>query len=299
MIKTIALIRASSTATRQQTQQTADYIKQQYGCRVIYGEDCFKSMSAQQRADKLIAYLADDQIDLLWSIRGGEGSADLIPFLDQHKADIGMYRPKYLLGFSDMTALLVYFYQQFGWPSIHGPTALQLPIKWLNSDAINNLQKWLQTEQYGPIHLTPLNEIAKQPNTIQANCTGGNMSLLNISIGDSWQIDTTNKIVFIEDWHEKGYVIDRTLKYFDRIGLFRQAKALILGDLEAGQFDLDPQKNQQQQDYLQKVLIRFTAALHIPVLQTNQFGHGASNMLIPYQRSATLQTGQIGQLSIS
>ena len=226
MIKKIALVRTSSAISEAQAQQIARHITQRYGCEVVYGPECFQSASVQQRAAVLLQYLCDDSIDLLWSVRGGEGSADVLPLLAPELPRVAQHKPKYLLGLSDFTAVLVYLSQQLNWPCLHGPGALQLVIDWLDPSSWQVLEQWVSTETLPQLDLKPLNASACTPQTLTAQCTGGNLSLLNISIGDIWQVETQDKIVCLEDWHEKGYVVERTLKYFQRIGLFDGVKAV-------------------------------------------------------------------------
>ena len=75
-----------------------------------------------------------------------------------------------------------------------------------------------------------MNEQAKENKIIEAELTGGNLSVIHISIKDVWEIDTANKIIFLKDCGEKAHKIIRTLKYFSRIGLFYAVKAVIFGD---------------------------------------------------------------------
>ncbi len=291
MIKKIALVLTSSAISEAQAQQIARHITQRYGCEVVYGPECFQSASVQQRAAVLLQYLCDDSIDLLWSVRGGEGSADVLPLLAPELPRVAQHKPKYLLGLSDFTAVLVYLSQQLNWPCLHGPGALQLVIDWLDPSSWQVLEQWVSTETLPQLDLKPLNASACTPQTLTAQCTGGNLSLLNISIGDIWQVETQDKIVCLEDWHEKGYVVERTLKYFQRIGLFDGVKAVILGDFACGRLAADDAQNQTQLAYLDKVLARFAASLPIPVLQTAHIGHGSANRIVPYITPMTLHLG--------
>ena len=62
-------------------------------------------------------------------LRGGEGSADLIPMLHEKQNAIKKLPPKLIMGFSDITALLLYFSQHYNWPVIHGFNARQLALQ--------------------------------------------------------------------------------------------------------------------------------------------------------------------------
>ena len=80
----------------------------------VIDENCWHKSTAQQRAARLVEYLLNPDVDIIWSLRGGEGSADLLPFLEAHKGQISVPITKKMLGFSDFTVLLNYFSQKFG-----------------------------------------------------------------------------------------------------------------------------------------------------------------------------------------
>src|SRR5215470_13747557 len=74
----------------------------------------------ERRAAELIWAFADPEIKAVWAARGGYGSMRLFKLLDE--ALIGR-RPKIFIGYSDITALCLYFYRRFGWVTFHGPMA--------------------------------------------------------------------------------------------------------------------------------------------------------------------------------
>src|SRR5262245_20321898 len=73
-----------------------------------------------RRAAELMRAFADPEIKAVWAARGGYGSMRLFKLLD---APLLRQRPKIFIGYSDMTALHLYFYRRFGWVTFHGPMA--------------------------------------------------------------------------------------------------------------------------------------------------------------------------------
>ena len=264
-----------------------DYLQQHFQLDSEYNHSVYTKLTAKEKAQVLIDYCLRDDIDLIWALRGGEGSADLIPYLEERKEIIASAKPKILLGFSDITALLVYFYQQFNWPTIHGPSCSQFVRSLVDDLTISATKELLLKNHYTKIDsLVSMNELAKQANTLEAQLIGGCLSLLIISIKDAWEIDTENKIVFIEDINEKPYVILRSLKYLQRIGKFDQIKALIIGDL------LGADATQLEHESMDYAIKKFAANCHFPVLTTHQFGHGRTNLPLSYHQPVQLRTGQ-------
>src|SRR5215475_7431910 len=73
-----------------------------------------------RRAAELTRAFADPEIKAVWAARGGYGSMRLFDLLD---GDLIGRSPKIFIGYSDMTALSLYFYRRFGWVTFHGPMA--------------------------------------------------------------------------------------------------------------------------------------------------------------------------------
>ena len=184
-----------------------------------------------------------------------------------------------LIGFSDFTAILVFFAEKLAWPAVHGMGALQFVRKFPDDLTI---QKTLDLVIHGKYSgkfedLNPINQIAKTSKKIEGKLVGGNLTLLSISIKDLWEFEASGKILFLEDWHEKGYQVDRTLKYFKRIGKLEGAKALILGDFFAGLLDPEPIENQKQEEIFWRLIKNFSESLDIPVFHSSRIGHGNAN----------------------
>lgn len=261
----------SSSPTKQEPEQVSELLKQQHQLNSVYGPETYRYLPAEQRAEIFLSYLFDDNIKALWALRGGEGTADTLPFIHQHQSRIAKLKPKPLIGFSDITALLVYFAQQYQWPVAHGPGALQLIHSHLAKPYKQQVIDYLFTGQTTPPKLTAFNEAAKQQALPQGHWIGGNLSLINISIGDLWEIQTRNKIVVLEDVNEAAHAVRRTLNYLDRLGKFTQAKAIVLGE-----FSLKGNPGKELAA-LRRALQHFANQQTIPVYKTNQIGHGAKN----------------------
>ena len=274
----IAFVRTASRAEQSHVDMAAQILLQQ-GLHVHPSPICWQPANTMDKYKHLLSVLMDPEVDVLWAVRGGEGSADLLPLLDQHAEQLAALPPKIVIGSSDFTAMLLFFQQRFGWHAIHGPTTASIgnPGQ-LDDDTTSHTMNVLSQGVFPAIPVTPLNTLATTTHIESSQCTGGNMSLLNISVGDSWQCDPAGKILLIEDWHEKGYVVDRTLKYFERLGWFTQAKALVLGDMQAD----------TNEPYLDTVLQRTAERLTIPVYHTHHIGHGKCNFPVSFHQPYTL-----------
>ncbi len=270
---TLALVCTGSVVGEKAAQGAKAYLEG-LGFAACYAEDAYTSLAPCARADIFLQYLHDKSVTAIWSLRGGEGSADILPFLQAHHDVLRKLPPKWLIGFSDFTPFLNYFQHEFAWQTVHGPNVLQMVDNKVNEASQSQLWALIGHDepQLPRLHLLPLSEQAKQPQIIQAPLCGGNLSLLHISLKDIWEISCEGKILFIEEVNEKPHVVRRTLKHLWRVGFFQGAKAVIFGDMSEGVADAGMQAG------LQQACVNFATMATFPVFQTHAFGHGVNNM---------------------
>ncbi len=278
---------------------TADHLKTQHDLEAFYSQDTYKALPAEQRANIFLHHLFDSNIHCIASMRGGEGTADILSFINAQKNKIAALKPKLLIGFSDFTPLLIFFSQTFNWPVVHGPGFLKFHLqeidKHCEQQTINIIKETNNSIELS--QLQPLNKPAKIQTHLESTLTGGTLSLINISIKDIWEIDTNNKIVIIEDIGERAHVISRTLKYLHRIGCFNNAAAIIFGDFNTQPVGSDKNHQRKNSESINKTLTWFAHQCNFPVLQTNEFGHGNLNTPLPFSTPVTLQLGKNPQLT--
>jgi muramoyltetrapeptide carboxypeptidase len=275
---TIALICPGSRCDDQhQVDATAHYLQTHYALKTVYREETYRKVLPADRADILLQYLVDPHIKALWALRGGEGTADLIPILHEKNELISTLTPKILLGFSDITALLLYFSQVYHWPVIHTFNARQFILNTISQPSKNAVFDLIFNQNLTvQIPIKPLNHAAKHKKIITGFAVGGNLTLINISIKETWEIQTENKLLFLEDVNEKPHAVIRTLKYFHRIGIFNKIHALILG-----QFILKKHEKALQ-PAMTRDLTKWSQTLDTPVLMTHEISHGKNNLPIPF-----------------
>jgi muramoyltetrapeptide carboxypeptidase len=243
---------------------------------IVTNNCLFHANSDEERFRQLEAALYDKANDIvIWALRGGYGSARLINKLMELKAP---KQEKIFIGFSDITALHLFLSQQWNWHTIHGCGLIQIldknqdPKNYFKIADIVSKKQSIQSIS----NLKPLNKEAVKRNKIKGCLTGGNLTLVENSIGTSWQVKTAGKIVFLEDTGEKGYRIDRSLHHLWQAGLLREVSAIIFGD-----FIIKTKNNG-----ISIALDRFAQDINIPVYKTNQFGHGNINYPLVYNSTA-------------
>lgn len=235
----------------------------------------FHSATDTKRFQALKAAIDDPSIDIIWCLRGGYGSAKLIDQLMQLKPP---KRQKIFIGYSDVTALHIFFSQKWGWQTIHGTTLLDLLKK--DKSALN-IQKLIDllsshTNQVKIDNLIPLNQLAKDVTALHARLTGGNLTILQTAIGTTWELEPNEKILFLEDCAILPYQLDRKLLHLQQAGMLRGLQAVLFGTF--GKKNL----------VIEQVLKDFASQLAIPVFQTDQFGHEHFNYPMIYHAPTTI-----------
>lgn len=256
----------------------------------IFQEDPLYSAPDAVRLDNLRQALQASDSKIIWSVRGGCGTKALLQDLVKMPSP---QIPKTLIGFSDVTALLLFATQTWGWQSIHGPTLNYFSANRLLPDIQEMMFSFCQGEKIHVTHgqLLPLNDAAQHVDSLEAPLTGGNMSLLEYSIGTFWQIKTSGHFIFFEDIDEMPYRIAERLNHFEQAGLLKDVAGIFFGDFSH-------QKAPINEELLTYVLKDFAARQKCPVFCHLKSGHMAENLPIEIGQTALLKR-QAGEFSLS
>lgn len=245
----------------------------------IFGDDLLCANTDKIRFMYLKNALQNPETKAIICARGGYGCMRLIPELTKI---VPNKVPKLFVGMSDITALNLFLQQEWCWPTLHGAPALDkfspASIAQLKSILFGEIE---QMEWLG----VPLNTLAVEPHRIQASITGGNLCLVQASVGTLWQMNARDKIVLLEEVGERGYRVDRMLEHLQQANIFKEAAAILFGDFLEGD---EPNGS----SLIKPVLERFASQCNIPVVQVQGVGHGPVNFSMPLGTVAKLQLGK-------
>lgn len=235
----------------------------------------FLASSDEVRFNCLRDALFDESDNIVWSLRGGYGSARIIPDL------LKLSKPnkeKVFIGYSDITVLHLFLSQEWGWKTIHGSNIADLLKPEQDQGNFTKLAEILKgkVKQVTIDNLVPLNDIAKSSDLVNGKLTGGNLTMVQTSIGTSWQIKTKGKILFLEDVNVVPFRLDRALLHLKQAGLLEDVKAIIFGSFG------------KDFDATMLVLRNFADSVDIPVFKTNRFGHEKINDPIIYNTNSKI-----------
>lgn len=165
--------------------------------------------------------LDDPKIKAVFIARGGYGTTRII---DQLGLTSLKKHPKWIIGFSDITALLAHLFVN-GFIGLHGPMPGYYASEksQLSTDQLRSILfgEWLPIQ--APAN--PLNRIGEAKGKI----LGGNLTILSHLIGTRSDVDTTGSILMLEDIGEQHYAIDRMMVQLKRAGKLNRLAAIVVG----------------------------------------------------------------------
>jgi muramoyltetrapeptide carboxypeptidase len=201
--------------------------------------------------------------------------------------------PKLFIGFSDITSLHLFFSQHWNWPVIHGRTISQMHPDFSKTPDRKLLKDIIFGKKTSHLFksLEPLNDHAKNSNEITGTITGGNLRMIQSSLGTAWELKARGKILFIEDVGERGYSVDRMLEQMIQARIIDTGlKAVVFGDFTEG-------LEKDGRDLTWEAIDRFAKRVPYPVLKGLPAGHGHElNYPVPFNTKSILKTGRRGQL---
>ncbi len=233
-----------------------------------------------QRATDLQQMLDNPAIKAVWSAKGGYGTVRIIDRLNFWKFK---QKPKWLIGFSDMTVLHSHVHT-LGYATLHG--LMGISVSRATPEAIESFRKALFGEKLE--YNIPTHKFNK-PGKATGEVVGGNLSVLYSIVGSKSQADTKGKILFIEDLDEYLYHIDRMMMNLKRNGYFSNVKGIIIGGMTKMK-DNDIPWGYDALEIIQDI----TKEYNIPICFNFPAGHIQDNRALPLGKEATLEVTATG-----
>ena len=283
---TIAIVApAGILKNREETILKAKELAESWGLYVVLGSNVFNQNNhfagtdAERAADFQEA-LDNINIKAIWAARGGYGSVRILERLDFSKFS---EFPKWIVGYSDITAVHNHVHN-LGVETMHAmmPTNLEEEPEEL-IETVASFKKALFGEVLSYTVSSSEDNRVVSTETINGALVGGNIAILTSMLGSESQLNTADKILFIEEVGEYKYAIDRMLQSLKRAGYFTKVKAVIVGDISF------IKKNSTEWGSSIEQLILEVVPPHIPVLFDFPAGHEADNRALVFGRSVQLE----------
>ncbi len=245
-----------------------------WGLNVIEADNLYKvdgryAGTLAERVDGTQKLINNPSVKAMIAARGGYGAAMTLPFLDLESL---MDRPKWIVGYSDVTALHAAV-NNLGVESIHGGMAQNLS----NATTAESLRRALFGEAEGLKIVT--NENCKE-GVAEGRLVGGNLSLIYSLGGTAYDLNTKQAILFIEDTGESNYSLDRMLTQLKLSGKLDNIVGVVVG-----QFIKMSQGNDRS---VEEIIASKFADQDIPIMYGVNVGHDQPNNAICLGRRVRL-----------
>ena len=228
---TVAIVAPSGILkNRTDEVQQAQALLKRWGLHSVVGKHVFSEAdhfagTDDERCEDLQEALDNPKISAIWCARGGYGTVRILDKLDYSKFK---QNPKWLIGYSDITALHNQIHNE-GVESLHAIMCVSLPK---DESEIEASISTLKNTLFGnPLSYTLKGSNYNKTGTTSGQLVGGNLTMLQTMLGSKTSIDTFGKILFIEEIGEYKYHIDRMLQSLKRAGYFDNCKGVIVGDM--------------------------------------------------------------------
>lgn len=227
----------------------------------------------QERLADLQWALDDPTVDAVWCMRGGYGAMRL---LDHLSFDAVHRQPKTIMGFSDITALLLALGQRASLIGYHAPMARMLLTPFTRTSLLQAVVDGRNSAGRVP------NGRTFRGGQASGRLVGGSLTMLSALCGTPYAMDANDAIVFLEDVGEPPYRIDRMVQQLLMSGALSGCRGIALGvftELPGGDAD---------RSVIDEIFTEVAGALGVPCFAGIPIGHIDDQWTLPVGAEAIL-----------
>lgn len=279
----VAIVSTARKVSIEEMAPAAELLSQ-WGLETAYGKNLFNKLNQfagtdEERMQDFQDALDDTSVKVILFARGGYGTVRIIDKIDWSgfKAN-----PKWLIGFSDVTVTHSHIQKNLGIETLHAPMAFNLP------GSSNAAKQKLRQTLFGEKLFYEISEDIfsdlNRPGTCAGELTGGNLSIIYSLLGSASSIDTSGKILFLEDLDEYLYHIDRMMMALKRAGKLYKLAGLVVGGMN------DMKDNKVRFDKTaEEIISEAVREYSYPVLFGFPAGHVRNNFPLLFGRKVKLK----------
>lgn len=227
----------------------------------------FQKLEDERRAENLTRMWINPEVKAVISGTGGYGAVRLLPYLDP---EVFRKNPKSFVGYSDITALHLWLMRRAQLRVFHGPTLDDL-YPGPSDPSVSSLLTALSTPR-PDVKLGRGLARSVRPGNAVGRLTGGNLSLVQQTVGTPYEIDTRDAILFLEETRDPMSVVDERLLHLRAAGLLRHVRGIVFGQLSL---------DRSEEDEFEDFLLDLVSDLEVPILMDFPAGHEVPNLTLP------------------
>ncbi|MEM9679032.1 MAG: LD-carboxypeptidase [Bacteroidota bacterium] len=284
---TVAIVAPSGILkNRYREVEQAESLLKSWGLRVVVGKYVFSkdnhfAGTDDERCEDMQEALDNPNISAIWCARGGYGTVRILDKLDYTKFRLN---PKWIIGYSDITALHNQLHNE-GFQSLHALMCVSL------TEDLNEIKETVATFKETIFGNPRSYQLAGSEYNREGSATGqlvgGNLTILHTMLGSETSIDTSNKILFIEEIGEYKYHIDRMLQSLKRAGYFTNCKGVVVGDMTKLR-----RNTTLWGTSIEQLILDALAEYDFPIAFNMPAGHEDDNRALVFGRQITLDVSK-------
>lgn len=253
-------------------------LRYKFASSLVKGSN-YKSRNISERVDDLVEMFEAPNIQGIFCIRGGYGSAQIIDKIDY---SIIQRNPKVFVGYSDITALHIAINKFANLVTYHSPVLISTFTEY----TFNSFKQTIFAEVTKPIIENPKSKFGIrnafpfrtiQSGQAQGRVIAGNLSIICSLLGTDFEYDFNDSLLLIEDVGEEPYRIDRMLNHLRLAGKLKLVNGIIFARCD----DCVSKDNQVWDFSLGEVLDNYFKPLQVPSFYGLTFGHTTEQATIP------------------
>ena len=227
----------------------------------------FRRQEDEHRAENFMGMWLDPRVKAIIGGTGGYGAVRMLPHLEP---EIFRLNPKSFVGYSDVTALHLWLNRRAGLRTFHGPTVDDL-VPGTRDPSLASLLAALTTP-------APTARMGRgvtrcvRPGRAVGRLIGGNLSLVQQSIGTPYEVPVDDAILFLEETKDPMSVVDERLLHLRASGLLPRVRGIVFGHLSL---------DRSEEDEFEDFVLDLVSDLDVPVLMDFPAGHEIPNLTLP------------------
>lgn len=264
--------------------QRAKDIIENLGFKVKFSKNLFSNTSgysatAEEKAEDINEMFKDKDVKMIWCAKGGENSNSTFEYLDY---ELIKQNPKIICGYSDITSLTNMITEKTGLVTFSGTN-----FKTIATDETDySLKEAIKRFVDGSLEIGETEEGYKtiKDGVAEGQLVGGNLSLTRAMVTGKYNIDFTDKILFLEELgFETGSALaSNYLYYMKQNGVFNKVKGIWIGNYTH-------ESGIKLEDIILDVLEN---EFNGPIIKSENFGHIEKKTVIPIGIRAKIDTSE-------
>lgn len=227
----------------------------------------FQRKEDERRAENFMSMWVDPRVSAVIGGTGGYGAVRMIPYLEP---ELFRMHPKSFVGYSDVTALHLWLNRRAGLRTFHGPTVDDL-VPGMRDPTFASLLSALTDPRPGTQLGRGVTRAIK-PGRAVGRLVGGNLSLVQQSIGTPYELQVDDAILFLEETKDPMSVVDERLLHLRASGLLPRVRGVVFGHLSL---------DRTEEDEFEDFVLDLVSDLDVPVLMDFPAGHEIPNLTLP------------------